>query len=82
MFGSQPRELPMQIAFVLLPRFSMIAFVSAVEPLRVANRISGKQLYEWHIFSQDGGPVAASNGLILTPEGNLEAASDFGCIAL
>ena len=67
MFGSPSQELPQRIAFLLVPNFSMIAFTSAVEPLRLANRASGKQLYRWHLFSPDGKPVAASNGIALTP---------------
>ena len=35
----------------------MIAFTSAVEPLRLANRASGKELYRWRLFSPDGKPV-------------------------
>src|SRR5262245_36117393 len=51
MFGAPPKELPQKLAFLLVPNFSMIAFTSAVEPLRLANRASGKQLYAWHLFS-------------------------------
>ncbi|MBB3064395.1 GlxA family transcriptional regulator [Limibacillus halophilus] len=80
MFGATPRETPQRIAFVMLPRFSMIAFTSAIEPLRVANRLSGQALYSWHLFSPDGKPVAASNGIALTPEGDLEAATGFGTV--
>jgi transcriptional regulator GlxA family with amidase domain len=61
-------EPPERIGFLLVPRFSMIAFFSAVEPLRIANRLSGKELYSWHIFSLDGEPVAASNGMTLVAE--------------
>ena len=42
--------------FLLLPGFSVMGFVSAVEPLRVANRFRG-ELYRWHLMSLDGGPV-------------------------
>ena len=38
MFGFAPRELPQRIGLILVPRFSMIAFTAAVEPLRLANR--------------------------------------------
>ena len=38
MLGAQPRRLPQRFAFVLVPRFSMIAFTGAVECLRLANR--------------------------------------------
>lgn len=80
MFGSSPRELPQDIAFVLTPSFSMIAFSGAVEALRVANRVEGRALYRWRIFSVNGSPVTASNGLSLTPEGNLEVASGISTI--
>ena len=36
----RPARLPQRFAFVLLPDFSMIAFASAVEPLRIANRMA------------------------------------------
>src|SRR3546814_15101422 len=38
---------PQTFGFLLLPQFSMLAFSSAVEPLRAANRLSGKALYDW-----------------------------------
>lgn len=41
----------------------MLAFTGAVDQLRMANRISGKPLYEWVTVTSDGGPVRASNGL-------------------
>jgi len=41
----------------------MISFVAALEPLRLANRIAGEQLYNWRLFSHDGKPVASSSGL-------------------
>ena len=59
MFGAPPKELPQKLAFLLVPDFSMIAFTSAVEPLRLANRASGRELYSWHLFSPDGKPVTA-----------------------
>ena len=58
---------PQDIHFLLLPEFSSIGFMSAIEPLRVANRFAG-ELYRWHIVSADGGPVAASNGISLNAE--------------
>lgn len=58
---------PVTIGFLLLPNFSMIAFSSALEPLRMANRLSDKALYQWLIITQDGQPITASNGLSLTP---------------
>ncbi len=43
----------------------MMAFTAAIDQIRMANRLSGKQLYEWVILSDDGEPVKASNELEL-----------------
>ena len=50
------------IAFLLIPRFSMIALFSALEPLRVANRFA-EEVFSWRFVSMDGKAVAASNGI-------------------
>ncbi len=57
--------------FLLLPGFSAIGFISAVEPLRVANRFRS-ELYRWHVLSLDGGPVLASNGMSVNADAALE----------
>lgn len=50
------------VAFILIPRFSMIALFSALEPLRVANRFAG-EVFSWRFVSLDGEAVPASNGI-------------------
>jgi len=64
-------------AFLTLPHYSMIALANAVEPLRMANIITGQAVYEWSIVSLDGQPTAASNGLQLSPTVALENAGSF-----
>ncbi|WP_350334910.1 GlxA family transcriptional regulator [Coralliovum pocilloporae] len=59
------------IAFVLLTDYTMISFSSSVEPLRIANRLSGKRLYDWGVYSVDGEPVMASNGLSINVDGSV-----------
>jgi transcriptional regulator GlxA family with amidase domain len=54
---------PVRIAFLLIPQFSMMAFSAAIEPLRSANRMSERQLFEWLLVSADGADVMASNGI-------------------
>ncbi len=62
--GAQERAgEPELMLFVLVPQFSMIAFTSALEPLRIANRMAGRELYRWKLLSLDGRPVRASNGV-------------------
>ncbi|WP_136246870.1 GlxA family transcriptional regulator [Halomonas borealis] len=73
---------PEPIGFLLLPRFSMMAFFSAVEPLRIANRISGRPLFEWTLISEDGGPVTASNGMTLLVDQAIEAVNHLPSLAV
>lgn len=56
-----PTAGPEVLAFLLVADFSMMSFASAVEPLRIANRLAGKELYRWVLVSKDGQPVRASN---------------------
>ncbi|HEX5461936.1 MAG TPA: GlxA family transcriptional regulator [Steroidobacteraceae bacterium] len=62
---------PVRIAFLLVPRFSMMAFAAGIEPLRSANRLSDARLFEWQLVSADGGPVEASNGIAVATQGSL-----------
>jgi len=52
-----------KVGFLMVPNFSMIAFSAAIEPLRVANRMSGETLFEWVIASPTDDPISASNGV-------------------
>jgi transcriptional regulator GlxA family with amidase domain len=59
-------------AFLTLPNYSLIAVANALEPLRMANRLVGRDVYDWSIISLDGNPADASSGLNLSPTGALE----------
>ena len=59
-----PRQ---RYAFLTLPNYTLIALSSAIEALRMANRVLGRDAYEWTIVSEDGRPVPSSNGLCLAP---------------
>lgn len=51
------------IVFVLQPNLSMLAFTSAIEPLRIANQLTGQSLYTWTTVSENGENVRCSNGI-------------------
>ena len=51
------------IVFFLVPDFTMMAFATALEPLRAANRMLGFEAYRWRLASFDGRPVRASSGV-------------------
>ena len=61
------------VLFLLIPDFSLIAFTSAIEPLRIANRLSGKRLYDWPLVSRDGAPVTASSGVVIQVDTTIAA---------
>ncbi len=63
MFGDPVQGGTQKIGFLQLDRFSMMAISSTLEPLRMANTISERPLYDWTVMSVDGNPVAASNGM-------------------
>lgn len=63
--------MPQTLCFLLLPGFSMMGLMSAIEPLRVANRFRG-ELYRWRLLSLDGAAVEASNGMSLNVDTALE----------
>ena len=53
---------PKRYVFVLLDNFTMLCFASAVESLRIANRMANKQLYSWVLAGEGGDTVTCSNG--------------------
>jgi AraC family transcriptional regulator, glycine betaine-responsive activator len=71
MFGKAADKEPQTIGFLLVPEFSMLAFTSSIEPLRVANRVSGRTLYAWTIIGPGGDDVYASNGVGVTADAAL-----------
>ncbi len=73
--------MPQIIHFLLLPGFSAMGFISALEPLRVANRFKGP-LYRWQVLSLDGGPVLASNGMSVNADAALAAGEPGGILMI
>ncbi|WP_147124973.1 GlxA family transcriptional regulator [Shimia ponticola] len=51
-----------RFVFVLLENFTLLCFASAVESLRIANRMSGQTLYDWTLIGEGGETVTCSAG--------------------
>ncbi|MCV6602235.1 MAG: AraC family transcriptional regulator, partial [Cohaesibacter sp.] len=64
-------ERPQKVAFLIFERFSMVAFSSAIDPLRLANRIIARDLFTWSVHTMDGLPVTSSSEVKVTPDGAL-----------
>ncbi len=60
--GAETAAEARAFVFLLLDRFSMIAFAAAIEPLRVANRMARRELYSWRLVAEDGAVATCSNG--------------------
>lgn len=67
-----PGREPVELSFLIVPQFSLLGFAAALEPLRSANRLSGRTLYKWRLLSLDGQAVAASNGISVAVHGAIE----------
>lgn len=59
--------------FLLVPGFAMMSYASALEPLRAANTLAGRELYRWRHCSSDGNPVQASSAVTIAVDGDLDA---------
>ena len=53
------------VGFLLMPNFTLLAFASALDALRMANRLSGQSLYSWQLLSPQAAPVRSSCALSL-----------------
>lgn len=60
-----------KIGFLLMKNFTMISLASAIEPLRMANQLSGQELYNWQTLTEDGGSIKASDGIEITPDASM-----------
>ena len=54
---------PRRFVFLLLDKFTMVNFAGAIEPLRIANRVSGEALYSW-VLCGEGIEKICSNGAV------------------
>jgi AraC family carnitine catabolism transcriptional activator len=69
-----------KLALLLLPEFSNFGLSAVTEPLFVANWLAQDTVFEWRTVSDDGKPVRASNGGIVSVDGDLALAA--GCSSL
>lgn len=66
---------PRRFVFVLLENFSLLPFAAVLECLRIANRMSGKTLYQWRILGEGGESQTCSAGSVFKLEGDLDELS-------
>lgn len=64
--------LPRRFGFLLVDDFTLISMASAIEPLRMANRITGTDLFSWKTISESGAAVSASAGISVNANAGFE----------
>jgi len=62
---ADPPTRPRRFVFVLLDRFTLLCFSCAVESLRIANRMAGRELYAWELSGEGGETATCSAGISL-----------------
>ncbi len=63
---------PCDVVVLVFPRYSQLTLAALVEPLRMANTVSGRQLYQWRLCSDGGDEVVSSSGFTLTIAEDIE----------
>ena len=69
-----------KVGFVPLENFTLIALSSAIEPLRMANHLTGETLYDWQLIRPTIAPVTASGGSQMMPNARLDEVGDLDLI--
>jgi len=70
-------ESPTRFGFLLLNNFTLISLSSAIEPLRMANRIRRDDFYAWRTISETGEAVSASDGLQINVDVGIDDEASF-----
>jgi len=60
---------PLTLSILAFAGSSLMCVASAVDPLRAANRVSGRTVFDWTIVSPDGQPPLTSSGLPIAVSG-------------
>lgn len=68
---SNTSAAPQKIGVLLFDGFSNHCLANTVEPMRAANTLSGKALFDWAFLSLDGTAVRSSSELPVAPHGRL-----------
>lgn len=65
------QNTPARVGVLLFDAFSTHCLANAVEPLRAANTLARRELYQWSYLALQSGVVTSSSGLPVTPEARL-----------
>ncbi|MFZ0488365.1 MAG: GlxA family transcriptional regulator [Arenicellales bacterium] len=70
MSSSAESSPPQVFNFLVVPNFTLMAYTSALEPLRMANKLSGRELYGWNTVSLSESHTTSSSGVTIPSDYN------------
>lgn len=71
----RPEPATLTLRFLVLSGASVMCVASAIDPLRAANRVAGREAFAWSLASPDGAPAVTTCGLPVAVAGPFEPAA-------
>lgn len=68
---NRPGAPARRISLLLLPNFTLLSLGALLDPMRMANQLAGRELYDWRLVSEDGMPVSASDGVQMAVDASM-----------
>lgn len=69
----EPSDEQLSVTLLVLPDCSLMSLAATLDPMRGANRVTGRSLYSWRVVSPDGSDPITSSGLKVGVNGKFEA---------
>ncbi|SLN15924.1 GlxA family transcriptional regulator [Pseudooctadecabacter jejudonensis] len=79
---ADPDAKTRRFVFVLLDQFTLLSFAAALDCLRLANQMSGQELYSWRLIGEGGESVSCSTGTSFALDGDLEDLHRDDCVII
>lgn len=58
-----PSAAPLRTAVLVLDDCNTLSFAAGVDPMRAANRMAGRTLFDWHYVTATGAPATLTSGI-------------------
>ncbi|MCP4234751.1 MAG: AraC family transcriptional regulator, partial [Aestuariibacter sp.] len=69
-------EQALRVCLLVLPETSMMTLASTLDPMRAANRIASRGLFEWQLLTIDNQPATLTCGIPVAPQGQIDIQTD------
>lgn len=69
MSGAEKIQSVIDVVVVVLPESSIMSLASVLDPMRAANRVSGREVFRWRLLSADGEPITLTCGIPIAVDG-------------